>query len=135
MRDALDREVVIKHFLSSNRFNDAEAFALTIEPEWEQAEPLAYIARAAWKAHDPERAWRVWSTAAEVAKRGERSESTQDSLDSSSVLWEIAENRAVSGDIEQARYLALTIQNEGKKVRAIECVEAIASGAMGSFEF
>ena len=131
----LDREVVVNDLLSSNRFEEAEAFAVTVKSEWEQAESLSHIARAAWKASDPENARRLWSIALEVARRGERSESSQDSLDSSSVLGEIAENLAVIGAFEEARNTALAIQDQRKKEDAIRSVEAIFDGRAGSFHF
>ncbi len=130
-----DRDIVVERFLAENRFADAEGYALTLQEDWQRAESLASIARTAWKANEHERALRLWSLAEEAGKLGEGSDSNQDSLDASSVLWEIAENLATVGKVAAAKELARSIFSERKRENALKGVQSIEMGSTGSFEF
>lgn len=81
------------------------------------------------------RARRVWGIAIEVARIGEKSESPQDSLDSSSVLSEIAENIATFGDAEYARSVAKSVLHDYIRDRTIASVEQILKGEQGSCKY
>ena len=131
--DEPDRTEVIGGFLQSGDYQSAESFAHSIEDEWQKAESLAQIARAMSSAGRLNEARRVWREAIAVAQTGENSQSLQDSLDSSSVLWEIAEDMALAGDIDDARNVAANIKNEHKRQRALSYVTEIAGGGTGSF--
>jgi hypothetical protein len=131
--DDLDRAEIIAGFLKSGDYQSAESFAHSVEDEWQRAESLAHLARAMSSAGRLNEARRVWRVAIVVAQTGENSESMQKSLDSSSVLWEIAEDMALAGDIDDARHVAANIKNEHKRQRALSYVVEIASGGTGSF--
>jgi hypothetical protein len=129
----LDRLEVIGNFLRAGDYQSAEAFALSVDGEWQRAESLTQVARAVASAGRLEEARRIWGVAITVAQEGERSPRPQDSYDSSSVLWEIAEDMALAGDMENARTIAANIKNEHKKQRALENLADIARGGKGSF--
>ncbi|HSK72722.1 MAG TPA: hypothetical protein VK892_13560 [Pyrinomonadaceae bacterium] len=89
---------------------------------WQKAELLHKIAKSLWKVKSYYRADEVWQKAIEIARDGEESESLQNSLDSSSVLAEIAENFASEDRIERAFSLAQNIKNIGKRERALNSI-------------
>jgi hypothetical protein len=120
-------------FLKSDDYQTAESFAHSIKDEWQRAESLAQIARAMASTGRLNDARRVWREAIAVAQAGENSQNLQDSLDSCSVLWEIAEDMASEGDIDGARKVAMNIKNEHKRQRALSYVAEIAEGGRGSF--
>ncbi|MGI8642253.1 MAG: hypothetical protein ACR2MG_20170 [Pyrinomonadaceae bacterium] len=88
--------------------------------EWQQAELLHNIAKSLRRTKAVFKADEVWEKAVAVAQKGEDSPSLQDSLDSSSVLAEIAENFAAEEKIEKAFNLAQKIKNVGKKERVLQ---------------
>jgi DNA-binding transcriptional MerR regulator len=75
-----------------------------------------------------ENAERLRDLALSEARAGELSENPQDSIDSSSVLWELAEDLALAGRVGPAQEVAGSIRNLGKRQRAIAALEEIASG-------
>ena len=129
----LDRDEIVGNYLNAGDYHRAEIFALSIESEWQKAESLTQVARAWVSAGRLDNARRVWKIAIGTAQACENSLSLQDSYDSSSVLWEIAEDMALEGEIEKARNLAAGIKNESKRERALHNVEEIAAGGQGSF--
>jgi len=88
--------------------------------EWQQAELLHNIAKSLRRTKAVFKADEVWEKAVAVAQKGEDSPGLQDSLDSSSVLAEIAENFAAEEKIEKAFNLAQKIKNVGKKERVLQ---------------
>jgi hypothetical protein len=100
-------------------FDEAVKTALTENLfEWQQAELLHKIAKSLRRIKAIFKADEVWEKAIITAQKGESSD-LQDSLDSSSVLAEIAENFAVEARIEKAFDTAKKIKNVGKKERAL----------------
>lgn len=87
---------------------------------WQQAELLHEIAKSLKANNAIFRAEEVWKKAVFTAQIGEESDNPQDSLDSSSVLAEIAETFAADGKTKQAFDIVQTIKNVGKKERAIK---------------
>jgi hypothetical protein len=131
--DDLDRSEIIEGFLKSDDYQSAECFARSIEDKWQRAESLAQLARVISSNGQLNEARRLWREAIAVAQAGENSQSMQDSLDSSSVLWEIAEDMALAGNIDAACNVAANIKSEHKRQRALSYVAEIASGGTGSF--
>ena len=129
----LDRTEVIGNFLNAADYQSAESFALSVEGKWQRAESLAQVARELASVGQLNEARRVWGDAISVAQAGEDSWSQQDSLDSSSVLWEIAEDMALAGELENAQRVARGIKNEHKRQRALHYVAEIVAGGKGSF--
>lgn len=87
---------------------------------WQQAELLHKIAKSLRKNNAVFKAEEVWKKAVSIAQQGEKSEETQDSIDCSSVLAEIAEYFASAGQIKKAFEIAQNIKCIGKKERAIK---------------
>lgn len=87
---------------------------------WQQAELLHKIAKSLQKNNAIFRADEVWKKAVAIAQKGETSENPQDSLDSSSVLAEIAADFSSNGKIKKAFEIAQSIKSIGKKERAIK---------------
>lgn len=87
---------------------------------WQQAELLHKIAKSLKKHNAIFRAGEVWKKAILTARNGEKSENSPDTIDSSSVPAEIAEDFADSGKIKQAFGIAQNITNIGKKERTIK---------------
>lgn len=100
-------------------FDDAEKVAfLENISEWQKAELLHNIAKSLYRIKAFYKADEVWEKAIFVAQQGENS-NPQDSLDSSSVLAEIAEHFASEERIEKALSIARRIKNIGKKERVV----------------
>jgi hypothetical protein len=101
---------------------------------WQKAEALARIAMGFAITNEREQALRVWETAIGLARSGEHSDDIQESIDSSSVLWEIAENLVAAGYHNEGRGLAHSIKNSTKRERAIDSVEKKARGEKGAWD-
>lgn len=100
-------------------FDEAENAALTENlAEWQQAELLHKIAKSLYQIKAFYKAVEVWEKAIVIAQKGEDS-NPQDSIDSSSVLMEIAENFAAEERIEKALSIAQNIKSIGKKERVL----------------
>jgi tetratricopeptide (TPR) repeat protein len=100
-------------------FDEAEKVALTENlAEWQQAELLHGIAKSLQRIKAFYKADEVWEKAIAIAQKGENS-NPQDSMDSSSVLAEIAENFAAGERIEKALSIAQNIKSIGKKERVL----------------
>lgn len=95
---------------------------------WHKAEALAKIAQTFWTADERDSAREVWGAAVEVARAGERGDDPQDSVDCSSVLWEVSEYLALAGEFDEARSVAEAITHTWKRRRAVETVMRIADG-------
>jgi len=100
---------------------------------WQKALALARIAQALWSFGEADQARRVWTDATAIARLGEESTSRQDNVDSSSVLWEIAEGLAVAGEFAAATAVAQAIQTEGLRDKALSGVDTISRGGQSSF--
>ncbi len=87
--------------------------------EWQQAEILHKTAKSLRLIKASFKADEVWKKAIEIAQKGEESLNLQDSLDSSSVLAEIAENFAAEERFENALKTAQEIKNIGKRERVL----------------
>ena len=92
---------------------------------WQKALALARIAQALSSFGEADQARRVWTDATAIARLGEASASRQDSVDSSSVLWEIAEGLAGAGELAAATAVARAIRTEGLRARALSGVETL----------
>jgi tetratricopeptide (TPR) repeat protein len=109
-------------------YGEAESASLESSlSKWQQAELLNQIANSLSRWNAKIKADEVRSRAASVAKEGQLSSDVQDSLDSSSVLAEIAENLAVEDRIEDALRLAETITNLSKRERVVKRISQYAS--------
>jgi hypothetical protein len=117
----------------ANNLAAAQNKSLSIEDEWQRAESLAQVARGLASAGQLDYARKIWREAIFVARAGECSRSPQESIGSSSVLWEIAEDMALAGEIECAERTATSIKNEHKRQRALHFVADIVKGGKGSF--
>ncbi len=120
-----DRDEVLDQFIAVKDWKGAERFAQSVEELWQRAESLTRLARALAAAGLQPEAKRVRSAAVAVAQEGELSHNPQDSIDSSSVLWELAVDIARSGESELANNVARQIRNTGKRNRALQAVSAL----------
>lgn len=112
----------------------AEVAARALSPDWLRAERLEALSRAAQHAGAGEASRRLTVDALAAARAGERSSVPQDSIDASSVVWEIAEDLALRGEVGAAREVAHSILDSSKRERALQFVAEIAAGGAGSFE-
>lgn len=87
--------------------------------EWQQAVLLHQVAKSLHKIKAVFRADEIWDKAVAIARKGEDSQSSQDSMDSSSVLAEIAENFAAEERFEEAFSISQKIKNIEKKERVL----------------
>lgn len=100
-------------------FDEAERVSMTENlSEWQKAELLHKIAKSLRRTGAIFKADEIWEKAVSVAQKGENSH-PQDSMDSSSVLAEIAENFAAEEQIERALNIAQKIKSIGKKERVL----------------
>jgi len=120
--DEVDRDKVLDHFISVCDWTGAERFTNTVTDLWQRAESLGRLARELDMAGSHDQAQRVRTLAVTVAREGELSSNVQDSLDSSSVLWELAVDFAQSGQREVATDIAQHIRNNGKRARALQAL-------------
>jgi hypothetical protein len=101
---------------------------------WQKPEELTRLARVYWAAGEQQRAERLWEEAVRLARAVEGGADRQDSLDSSSVLWEIAASVAEAGHLGWAQEIAHRIANPGARQRAIETIARISSGDQAAFQ-
>ncbi len=95
---------------------------------WRKADVLAKIGRTLLEVGEKERASNLWEHAAEVARLGEATETGHETVNCSSVLWQIAEYLAIMGDLEKAKSRAENIKGNSKRAQAIDTVTRSASG-------
>jgi hypothetical protein len=131
--EELDSYEVIKRLLEARDYQAAEQFAYSVSAGWQRGESLGEVARALIAAGELDQARRVWEEAIATARKGENDGDAQDSMDSSSVLWEIAEDIALAGEQERAKEVANAIKNEWKRDSALRGLRDIESGGKGSF--
>ena len=91
--------------------------------EWQIAELLLEIARALYHLNEKEDAGTVLEEAILIAKHGEEDESTQNSIDASSVLSDIVKHLTFPGRVSRARELASEIKNPAIRLRSMSEVE------------
>lgn len=97
-------------------FAEAEKASLNENlADWQKAERLHKIAKSLQKVKAVIRANEIWEKAIEIAQKGEDSPSSQDSIDSSSVLSEIAENFAAEKRFEEATLIAQKLKNRKER--------------------
>ncbi|MEP7338346.1 MAG: hypothetical protein ABI977_11480 [Acidobacteriota bacterium] len=131
--EELDRGEVLKQLLGTGNCLAAEQFAHSVEAGWQRGESLGEVARALASAGESDQACRVWEEAIATARKGEDEGDVQDSMDSSSVLWEIAEDLALVGEQERANEVANAIKNDWKRQKALQGLKDIEGGGKGSF--
>jgi hypothetical protein len=100
---------------------------------WQRDESLAETARKFISEGQLEKAKSIWDEAVEIARKGENGSSPQDSIDSSSVLWEISEDMFSAGEFGLAEEVAAAIKSERKRQNALQNIAQIADGKEGSF--
>jgi tetratricopeptide (TPR) repeat protein len=105
-------------------FEEAEKEIKTVETLWQQAELLLKIAKSLRTMGATYKANEILEKAVAVAQNGENSASRQNSLDSSSVLSEIAENISLTGKIERAVNIAQNIKNIGTRERTLKNISS-----------
>jgi hypothetical protein len=128
MDDDADWGQALDTLLGAGDLGGAERFARSIKEPWQSAEALCRVAKLLAESGDRDRAAEVWGHAIRVARFGEESAHAQDSIDSSSVLWEIAADMAHAGQIEDAEGVARAIRNDGKRRRALDAVTKLRAG-------
>lgn len=106
-------------FTEAEKVSDAEILA-----DWQKAELLHNIAKSLRRAKAFFRADEVWEKAIAAARNGEKSPSSQDSEDSSSVLAEIAEYLASKEKIEKALSIARKIKSIHRKEKVLYQIAA-----------
>lgn len=127
--------------LSSNQIREAinllekaKQVPRQLDIAWEMGEALNRVALALYKVGDTAQAHYFQSEAIEFARAGEESDNLQNSIDASSVLWEISENLALAGHWQTAKQVAEGIKHPIKRSRAIQSLARIESGGKGSWE-
>ena len=131
---------IAKKLVAANEIGKAQELideTNTIAQEFDilpdKAADLNQLARLLFSANEREQAQRLRTEAIAVARLGEASENQQHSLDSSSVLWEIAEDLALLEEWSEAQDVAGAIKSLEKRNHAIIGLERIRSGLGGSF--
>lgn len=89
---------------------------------WQKAELLYRLGQVLILSHESTRAWAAWDNAISVARKGEESGDSQDSLDASSVLCDVVKGLVNTGRVDKARDVAAKIRDPGKRARAMNCV-------------
>lgn len=104
-------------------FDEAEKTAEHSETlaNWQKAERLHQIAASLQKVKASIRADEVWEKAIKIAQQGESSADLQESLDSSSILSEIAESFVSEQKFEKATAIAQRLKN--KKEHTLQLIE------------
>ncbi len=120
--------------MKSEDLIQAEFFARKIDGEWQIAQSLIMTARKYSDLGQKEKSIELLNEAVRFGRIGEQSESIQDSLDSSSVLAEIAEEIAVVNNLENAKVIAESILNERKRSWSLENLSNIAKGEKGYYQ-
>jgi hypothetical protein len=98
-------------------FNDAETEAIRCTELWQQAELLHKLAVSLFEAGAKNKAVSFWEKAVSICQVGEKSESQQSSLDTSSVLTDIIVFIAKNVDAQKAFQLSQEIKNIYHKER------------------
>jgi hypothetical protein len=126
---ALATHAVAEHYFAAGQQETATAWtqravqwAEGIQEPWRQAEVLNRIATMLWAAHERSTADELWQRAIAAAQAGEAGADPQARIDSASVLWEIVQDLHRSGAHAYARATAHTIQNLGKRQRALASI-------------
>jgi tetratricopeptide (TPR) repeat protein len=105
-----------------SRFDEAERVALTENlAEWQQAELLHEAAKSLYQLKAIAKADEIWERAIQITQNGENS-NPQDSIDSSSVLAQVAVDFAAEDRIEKALSIAKKIKSIRKKERALHLI-------------
>ncbi len=112
----------------------AERYARKLDFGFQIAESLTAIARKHFEFGEHDKAFELLTESVDFARADEDSESLQNSLDGSSVLWEITEEFALSGNIEKAKSICESIKDEMKRNRSVENLAKIAKGEKGDFQ-
>ncbi|HQR34047.1 MAG TPA: hypothetical protein PLK30_15020 [Blastocatellia bacterium] len=126
-------EDIVRAHLHRGEYESAIEVAGTVECDWQRADLFAEIARTLSKAGMAPLAEGTWKLAVAAAREGELSESSQDSHDASSVLWEISEDMATAGNWDDGERVASGIRSELKRRRAVDNLEAMKRGGRGAF--
>jgi tetratricopeptide (TPR) repeat protein len=105
--------------------NEASSTARTNGSEWQRAEALSKIATHLVELGQRARAISLLREAVPIAKLGEEQGDLQDSLDSASVIHELAEKLALAGEYEEAREAANSIKHAFRRERAARVVQAV----------
>lgn len=122
LREVADYLSLIGHLEKAfSIFAEAEKAAVAESlAEWQKAELLHGIAKSLRRTNAIFKADEVWEKAIAAAQHGEKSSSSQDSEDSSSVLAEIAEYLASEKQIEKAINIARKIKSVDRKERILQ---------------
>jgi hypothetical protein len=122
---------VLSTLLESRNWPVAKVYARTVEGCWQRAEALCRVAKAVAGEGDLQEARLIWSEAVAAAQEGEQSSSAQDSIDCSSVLWEIAADTAQVGFVKEAKSVVGRFANVSKRGRAFDCIAQIEERSAG----
>jgi len=108
--------------------NEAISIARTNGSEWQRAEALSKIATHLVELGQRAQAISLLREAVPIAQLGEDQGDVQDSLDSASVIRELAEKLALASEYEQAQQVANSIKHEFRRELAAHRVQAIIDG-------
>jgi tetratricopeptide (TPR) repeat protein len=110
--------------------NEATSIARTdgSGSEWQRAEALSKIATHLLEQGQCAQAIGLLREAAQIAQLGQEQCDVQDSLDSASVIGELAEKLALAGDYQQAREIADSIKYQVRRERVAHKIQAIIKG-------
>ncbi len=103
---------------------NAETAATQARRHWQIAELLHNIATCFVSLNEKDEAIRILNQAVSFAREGEVTGDLQDSMDSSSVLWEISRTLANIGEIDRAYNVACSIKYSVRREKAIDWLTA-----------
>jgi tetratricopeptide (TPR) repeat protein len=105
--------------------NEAISTARTNGSEWQRAEALSKLATHLIELRQSAQAISLLREAVPIAQLGEEQGALQDSLDSASVIQELAEKLALAGEYEEAQDVANSIKHAVRRGRAARAVQII----------
>jgi tetratricopeptide (TPR) repeat protein len=111
--------------------HDARNVTTAIEIYPDRADALALVGDLLYQAGLKDEAYEVWDEAVAIARKGEAEPNAQHSLDSSSVLGQVAESLALVGDWVMAREIAHYIKSMYKRDRVFERLRTISDEHLG----
>jgi tetratricopeptide (TPR) repeat protein len=112
--------------------NEAISTARTNGSEWQRAEALSKIATHLIELGQRAQAMSLLREAVSIAQLGEKQSNLQDSLDSASVIQELAEKLALAGQYEEAQDVANSIKHAFRRERAARVVQNIIDGNLSA---
>lgn len=118
-------QIALKQYAEAmTLLKEAEASVSQAGELWQQAEMLTHIAQSIFSVGERSESLRILEKAVLIAQLGEQSTDCQESVDSSSVLWEISQILSQIGEDNRAYDIAVSIKSPGKREKAIQSLRS-----------